>query len=301
MAKKYSVFLSSTYADLVGHRQAVQSAILQLGAEHVSMENFGARDARPADECIRLVKESDLFVAIVAHRYGFIPEGHGMSVTELEYHTAKEASIPRFIYIMGKGHLIEADTIEQGVGAQRLVAFKEALRNQHICQTFESPHELAAKVAADLGRHIAMQGTTRVGPGIPVEDVGIDSLRGPVVETTDTWNKRRNDIYERNRKLALAHVITPSSKRGQTFDVFIYLVRHKSEDFSDVRVAEFFLGPYWENKVFPAVQHNGFIGIATSAHGTFLCVCRVTFSDGKHVYLDRYIDFEMQRTGGLGS
>ncbi len=77
----------------------------------------------------------------------------------------------------------------------------------------------------------------------------------------------------------------PSSKTAQTFDVFIYLIRHQSENLSDVVVAEFFLGPYWENKVFPAVAQDGFIGISTSAYGTFLCICRVTFIDGSHIYL----------------
>ena len=40
------------------------------------MEHFGARDERPADECMRLVRdESDLFVAIYAHKYRYIPDG----------------------------------------------------------------------------------------------------------------------------------------------------------------------------------------------------------------------------------
>lgn len=64
-----------------------------------------------------------------------------------------------------------------------------------------------------------------------------------------------------------------------------------------MRVAEFFLGPYRENKVFPAVAQDGLIGISTSAYGPFLCICRVTFTDGTHIYLDRYIDSETQRTG----
>ena len=65
-------------------------------------------------------------------------------------------------------------------------------------------------------------------------------------------------------------------------------------------MAEFFLGPYWGNKIFPAVEQNGFIGISTSAYGTFLCVCRVSFTDNTHIYLSRYIDFETQLHSGVG-
>ncbi len=40
----------------------------------------------------------------------------------------------------------------------------------------------------------------------------------------------------------------------------------------DIKLAEFFLGPYWGNKIFPAVVQNGFVGISTSAYGSFPCI-----------------------------
>jgi hypothetical protein len=296
------VFLSSTFADLVEHRKAVQEAIRQLGARDVSMEHFGARDERPAEECMRLVREaSDLFVGIVAHRYGFVPDGSEVSVSELEYRAASEASLPRFIYIVDENHPWLPAHIDTGPSRERLIAFKAALLKRHMCQSFGTQDQLATKVVADLGRHLAMQSVHRVGPGIPVRDIGLDSLRGAVGETPDEWNARRHGVYEDHRRLFLTHVIRPSMKSGQRFDVFIYLIRHRSDDVSDVRVAEFFLGPSWENRVFPAVRENGFIGISTSAFGTFLCICRVTFTDGHHTYLERYIDFETQRTGGAST
>ena len=298
----HRVFLSSTFTDLAEYRQTVQGAIRQLGAVDVSMEHFGARDERPAEECVRLVREeSDLFVGIYAHRYGYVPDQADVSISEMEYKAASEASLPRFIYLVDENLPWIPAHIDMGLDRDRLVLFKAGLRKRHICQTFGSRDQLATKVVADVGRHIAMQGATKVGPDIPVENIGLESLRGPVTETPDEWNARRNETYAGHRNLFLTHIIRPSSTPGQTFDVFIYLIRHKSEDFSDIRVAEFFLGPYWANKVFAAVERNGFIGISTSAYGTFLCVCRVTFNDGTHLYLERYIDFETQRTGGAGT
>lgn len=295
----HRVFLSSTFTDLAEYRRTVQVAIRQLGAVDVSMEHFGARDQRPVDECLRLVRqESDLFVGIYAHKYGYVPDGADVSISEMEYKAASEASLPRFIYIVDDNQPWLPAHIDSGTSRERLQSFKDALLKRHICQTFGGQDQLATKVVADVGRHIAMQSAEKVGPGIPVQNIGIESLRGPVTETPDEWNGRRNAIYADNRNLFLTHVIRPSSKAGQNFDVFIYLIRHRSDNFSDIRVAEFFLGPYWENKVFPAVEQSGFIGISTSAYGTFLCVCRVTFTDGEHLYLERYIDFEMQRTGG---
>jgi uncharacterized protein DUF4062/pYEATS domain-containing protein involved in immunity len=297
MQMAYRVFLSSTFTDLIDYRKSVRDAIRQFGALDVSMEHFGARDERPADECMRLVKEeSDLFVGIYAHRYGFIPDGSDVSVSELEYRAASEVRLPRFIYIIDNTHPWVPAHIDGGSKGEKLTTFKESLYKKHICQPFTSKDQLATRVVADIGRHAAMQRTPKVGPGIPVDNIGLESL-GPVSETIGEWGIRRKNIYDNNRGIFLAHVAHPSTKPGQEFDIYIYLVRHKSEDLKDVRVAEFFLGPYWENKIFPAVERDGFIGISTSAYGSFLCICRVTFDDGSDIVIDRYIDFEMLRNG----
>jgi hypothetical protein len=294
----HRVFLSSTFTDLAQHRKTVQAAIRQLGAIDVSMEHFGARDERPVDECTRLVREeSDLFVGIYAHRYGYVPDGTDVSISELEYRAASDAALPRFIYFVDDNQPWLPAHIDTGLNQERLQRFKAALRKRHMCQPFGGQDQLATKVVADLGRHIAMERAPRVGPGIPVANIGLDSGPFAAADTPDGWSDRRQAIYRQHREVFLTHIIKPSSKPGQTFDVFIYLIRHKSQDFSDLQGAEFFLGRYWENKVFPAVEQDGFIGIATSAYGPFLCVCRVTFADGTQIYLDRYIDFEMQRAG----
>ncbi len=85
------------------HRQAVREVIRKLGAEDIAMEVFGARDARPLLECARILREeTDLFVGIYANRYGFIPEGTTVSITEAEYKAATEYGIPRLIFIEGE-------------------------------------------------------------------------------------------------------------------------------------------------------------------------------------------------------
>ena len=298
----HRVFLSSTFTDLAQYRTTVQSAIRQLGAIDVSMEHFGARDERPLDECVRLVKEeSDVFVGIYAYRYGYIPDGAEVSICEMEYNAASAKPLPRFIYLVDENHPWVQTHVDRDEPARKLDIFKKALMKRHICQKFTNHDHLATRVVADVGRYIALQKSPWVGQNVPVRDIGLDSLRGPVTETPDEWNQRRNTVYSNHRKVFLTHVCRPSSKSGQLFDVFIYLIRHKSEDFSDVLAAEFFLGPHWENKVFPAVAENGFIGISTSAYGTFLCICRVTFTDRTQLFLERYIDFEMHRTGGGNS
>ena len=110
------------------------------------------------------------------------------------------------------------------------------------------------------------------------------------------WEVERASMYRDNRGVFLAHLISPSGEPGQEFDIFVFLVRHKSENFADVDHAEFFFGPYWGNEVFKEKASGaGPIGVSTSAYGPFLCTCRVHFQDGYTALLSRYIDFEMER------
>lgn len=109
----------------------------------------------------------------------------------------------------------------------------------------------------------------------------------------EDWEQVRAAIYHDNHGLFLTHVVTPSRKRGQKYDVFIYLIKHKTSDLSDVNFAEFFLGHMWGNRVFREELKDGMIGMSTSAYGPFLCICRVHLNDGTTVALERYIDFEM--------
>jgi hypothetical protein len=111
----------------------------------------------------------------------------------------------------------------------------------------------------------------------------------------DLRENHRIKIYERNKGLFLTHIIVPSDKVGQLYDIFIYLTRHKSIDFSDIEKAEFFFGHMWGNQVFTERQKNGIIGISTSAYAPFLCTCCVRLKNGDEIQLDRYIDFEMKK------
>src|SRR5690348_1373262 len=122
----YKVFVSSTYADLAQYREAVRAGIQQLGARDVSMENFGAREERPKDECIRLVRdECDFFLGIYAHRYGFIPEGESVSITEAEYDAATNLRRPRLIYLVNELTPWPPPQIDRGESAEKLSVFKK--------------------------------------------------------------------------------------------------------------------------------------------------------------------------------
>jgi hypothetical protein len=150
------VFVSSTFKDLSVFRESVRKAIQQIGAIDISMENFGARDERPKEECLKLiVEESDIFVGIYAHSYGYIPESDDISITESEYDAASLANVPRLIYLLDESTPWIPANIDKGSAKGKLLKFKNKLKANHICAFFSSKDELAAKVAADLGRYLS--------------------------------------------------------------------------------------------------------------------------------------------------
>lgn len=287
------VFVSSTFQDLKEHREAVREVIRKLGAVDVSMETLGARDERPRNECVRLLSdESQLFVGIYAYRYGYLPDGDPVSITETEYLVASERQLPRFIFLVDESAPWLPSHIERGEAEQRLTALKGRLRANHICEFFRDPDDLAKRVAASLGRHLWLQKIKRISTDASPPSVqNAPPSWNP--ETTHEWSSLRDGMYSRSRGFFVVHTLSPSNTPGQEFDINIYLLRHQSQDFTPIAAAEFFFGKYWQNHVFRVENEGGGpVGIRTAAYGPFLCVCRVHFTDGTNTILYRYIDFE---------
>ncbi len=96
---KYKVYISSTYRDLMDYREKVigffRKKSVEENFELVSMEGYVADDIVPSVECINDVENCDIYILILANRYGYIPvdkekNPNEFSITELEYEAAKE-------------------------------------------------------------------------------------------------------------------------------------------------------------------------------------------------------------------
>lgn len=103
----------------------------------------------------KLIKESDIFVGIYAHRYGHILNGDAISILEAEYEAATSAGKSRFIYIIKEGMPWPPELIDVGSLAEKLLAFKKRLLARHIVKMYTQKDDLATFVAADLGRYFS--------------------------------------------------------------------------------------------------------------------------------------------------
>jgi len=98
-----SIYISSTYKDLIEHRKAVIQTLHKMKKITVSMEDYTASDERPLDKCLNDVARCDIYIGIFAFRYGFVPDHkdnpNKLSITELEYRKALECEKPCLIFI----------------------------------------------------------------------------------------------------------------------------------------------------------------------------------------------------------
>lgn len=148
-------FLSSTYVDLVSHREAAVEAVERLGQQIGRMEVFGARPAEPSKACLTEIDECDLFVGIYAHRYGHIPDGSQVSITETEFDHARSNNKPLFCFLVDEDHPWPPKMIDDEPGRSKLRDFKKKIESGLVCDTFTTCDDLAFKIAASLGRYLS--------------------------------------------------------------------------------------------------------------------------------------------------
>jgi hypothetical protein len=90
MPDRKTVMISSTARDLPEHRKEAMDACLRQGMFPTMMEHLPASDDEAISASLEMVDRADIYVGIFAHRYGYVPAGHPISVTEMEYDRAVE-------------------------------------------------------------------------------------------------------------------------------------------------------------------------------------------------------------------
>lgn len=163
---RYKVYISSTYRDLKEHRKQVIELFgkktIKENFSLTSMEGYVATDVAPAVECLDDVKDCDIFILVIANRYGFIvPDNNPrrLSITEMEYEAAVEGkkiilaffadeTDSRFEYDDDK------DPATVALKKEKLVAFKTRVREAKLThpEPFVSSYHLALQVAESLMR-----------------------------------------------------------------------------------------------------------------------------------------------------
>lgn len=149
------IFVSSTYDDLREHRKAVDEIINRLCQQFRGMEYFGSRPFEPKHTCFSEIDQCHAFIGIYAHRYGWIPSGDSLSITEQEFDHARSNGIVCFCYVVDTEHPWAPIFIEHEA-AEKLRLFKNKVELL-VRSKFTTPDNLAKNVATDIARWINEQ------------------------------------------------------------------------------------------------------------------------------------------------
>ena len=141
--------------DLPEHRKEAMEACLRQGMFPMMMEHLPASDDEAIPESLKMVDQADIYLLILAHRYGYVPKADNptqISVTEHEYNRAIERKIPCLTFVMHEDHPVKAADVEKGEGAVKLEAFKNRALLK-VTNFFISPADLRAHVINSLSHH----------------------------------------------------------------------------------------------------------------------------------------------------
>lgn len=147
------IYISSTYKDLKQHREKVYRRLRQMRHDVIAMEDDVATDQRPLEVCQKHITESDLYIGIIAWRYGYVPaedNPDGKSITELEFRHAKQAGKPCFIFLLAEDCPWPPAHIERGEGGKKLEALRAEFCARYEVSSFHNEDELAGLVGASV-------------------------------------------------------------------------------------------------------------------------------------------------------
>lgn len=150
----FKIMLSSTYLDLKEHRRIALEALQNLQQHLGAMEIFYAKPNKPKDVCISEAESSDIYIGVIAWRYGIIDEETGKSLTRLEYEAAHNKDLPCLIFLIDKEYPFPAKFIDKSDSGSKLADFRKTLKSNHTCSFFTTPQDLALKILRSLQNYL---------------------------------------------------------------------------------------------------------------------------------------------------
>lgn len=189
--KKYQVFVSSTYVDLIDARKKVIDTVLSLYHFPVGMEMFSADDSEQWEIIKETIEASDYYVIVIGHKYGSI-SSDGISYTEMEYNYAKSLNIPILAFIRNRDVLTKPHEREiEHSKSEKLELFIEKAKANKVCDFWESIDELATKVAVALPK--VMRRTPKVG-WVRGDQIASKEVTSELVELSNENRRLREKV-----------------------------------------------------------------------------------------------------------
>ena len=150
MDKRYQVFVSSTYEDLIEERKEVIQALLELDCIPAGMELFPAADEEQWSLIKRVIDDCDYYIVIIGGRYGSVDPKSNKSYTQMEYEYAVEKNKPVIAFTHKKpGDIIASKSESDPEKKAKLDEFLAIVKKKMV-KPWMSPEELGSVVSRSL-------------------------------------------------------------------------------------------------------------------------------------------------------
>ena len=149
MDRRYQVFISSTFTDLVDERREVMQALLEMDCLPAGMELFPAGDTDQWTLIKGVIERSDYYLVILAGRYGSTTE-EGVSYTEKEYDYAVQIGIPVMGFVPSETDDIPwGKTNKNDAATEKLLQFRQKVQLK-MTKDWRNAEDLGSKVTRGL-------------------------------------------------------------------------------------------------------------------------------------------------------
>ncbi len=112
---------------------AALDAVRQSGQLGIAMQDFTARDRRPAKICEDEVCCCDIYLGLIGFRYGTpVADRPELSYTELEFETATNSALARLAFLMHDDAVLPAKALHDPDHASRQMEFRKRLMQSGI-------------------------------------------------------------------------------------------------------------------------------------------------------------------------
>jgi hypothetical protein len=148
--KKYQIFISSTYKDLINSRDEIIKSILNLYQIPIGMEMFSADNEEQWAVIKKTIDYSDYYILVIGHRYGSLSK-EGISYTEKEFDYAKSLGIPIYAFVRKRDvSTLAGERESEPKKIKLLQKFIDKVEGNTMVEYWEQTSDLGQKVATSL-------------------------------------------------------------------------------------------------------------------------------------------------------
>ena len=134
-------------------RKQVTQAILESDCFPAGMELFPASNESQWEFIKQVIDESDIYLVIIAGRYGSIDEDKHISYTEMEFDYAMSTNKPIIVLIHNNISDLPAKNVETTVGGQKLLkAFTAKAKKGRLVKFWSNKDNIKSAVLSSLNR-----------------------------------------------------------------------------------------------------------------------------------------------------